>query len=222
MRIYMGSKGIALALVAIIVVGLLLTDVPRLHALTGEDFTITSDQTAPPTPNQPKSNDTVTITITNNSTGSIPDVGPITLTSNSTVTTNCSLTPASHSNILGGQNANSTLSCKPSVATGRFVINVTATDTAVGSGRVHSVFVPFVFDNLVNLTRTALAQSTRQLLRPPVRQRPSTLGLLSTLRRIQSIVFSAGSSRSTTTVARSHPRPILARFLHTRMVPGSL
>src|SRR5207247_5228793 len=103
MRIYMGSKGLALAFVAIIVIGLLLTDVPRLHAFTGEDFTITSDQTAPPTPTQPKSNDTVTITITNNSTGSIPDVGPITLTSNSTVTTNCSLTPASHSNILGGK-----------------------------------------------------------------------------------------------------------------------
>ena len=153
----MGSKGLALAFVAIILIGILLTDVPRLHAFTGEDFTITSDQTAPPIPTQPKSNDTVTITITNNSTGSIPDVGPITLTSNSTVTTNCSLTPASHSNILGGQNANSTLSCKPSVATHRFVINVTATDTAIGSGRVHSVFVPFVFDNLVNLDANSVS-----------------------------------------------------------------
>src|SRR5205809_6463021 len=117
MRICMGSKGLALAFVAIILIGILLTDVPRLHAFTGEDFTITSDQTAPPIPTQPKSNDTVTITITNNSTGSSPHVRPLPLTINSTVTTNCSLTPASHSNILGGENTNSTLSCKPSVAT---------------------------------------------------------------------------------------------------------
>src|SRR5438034_1502095 len=48
-------------------------------------------------------------------------------------------------------------------------------------------------------TRTALAQSTRQLLRPPVRQRPSTLGLLSTLRRIQSIV-----DRKSTRLNSSH------------------
>src|SRR5438046_8655578 len=157
MRIYIGSKGLSIALVAIILVAIVLTDAPRLHAFTGEDVTITSDQTAPPIPTQPKSNDTVTITITNNSTGSIPDVGPITLTSNSTVTTNCSLTPASHSNILGGQTANSTLSCKPNVARGRFVINVTATDTACGTDRVNSVFVPFVFDNLVNLDANSVS-----------------------------------------------------------------